>query len=100
MNAEHVAFSALLAGVVLSSVMLIKIEVAYHWQIKIIDAIREYIMHKYNNKEYQSVEEFDADSKMIDEIEPLEETIYRLTDWGYKRIVPPEIFEKIRPYIK
>ena len=100
MTLAHVLFSALLAGVVLSVVMLIKIEVAYCWQVRILDAIHDYITRKYNNNEYKSVEELEADRKMIDEIEPLEETVYRLLDWGYKRIVPSETLEKIRPYIK
>lgn len=96
MNLEHVLFSAALAGVVLDVVMLIKLEVAHHWHIKILDAIHAYI----KNKEYQSADELEADIRMYNEMEPLEATTYRLTDWGYKRIVPPETLEKIRPYIK
>lgn len=100
MNFEHVIFSAALAGIVLLAVMLIKLEVAYRWHIKILDAIHDYIVYKSKNEKYHSVDEFVADYKMYNEIEPLEETTYRLLDWGYKRIVPPETLEKIRPYIK
>lgn len=34
------------------------------------------------------------------EMEPYFRTYFRLWDWGYTRIVPPEVFEKIKPYIE
>ena len=100
MNFEHVIISALIADVVLYAVMIIKLEVAHHWHMKILDAIHDYIMRKVMNKEYHSWEALEADKRMMYEIEPLQDTVYRLLDWGYKRIVPPETLEKIRPYIK
>lgn len=35
-----------------------------------------------------------------DKMEPYDETLYRLWDWGYKRIVPKDVFDKIKDYIK
>lgn len=33
-------------------------------------------------------------------IENYEKTLFRLHDWSYKKIVPPDVLEKIEPYIK
>jgi hypothetical protein len=33
-------------------------------------------------------------------IEKFERTLFRLWDWGYKHIVPPEVLKRIKPYIK
>ena len=33
------------------------------------------------------------------EMESYEKTLFRLWDWGYTRILPPEKFELIKPYI-
>lgn len=35
-----------------------------------------------------------------DVMEAYDRTWLRLWDWGYTRIVPPEVLEKIKPYIK
>ena len=32
--------------------------------------------------------------------EPYNKTLFRFWDWGYTRIVLPEVFEKIKPYIE
>lgn len=34
------------------------------------------------------------------ECEPYEKTLWRLNDWGYTNIAPPDVLEKIQPYIK
>jgi len=71
--------------------MLIKIDNAYKNQEKILYAIDRYI---YETNNYikgfyllESMEDFDA-------------TIFRLTDWGYKNILPKEDFELIESYIQ
>ena len=33
-------------------------------------------------------------------MESYEKTLFRVWDWGYKNIVPPDVFEKIAPFIK
>lgn len=35
-----------------------------------------------------------------DNIEPYFVTLLRLWDWGYTRLLPPEKFELVKPYIK
>lgn len=35
-----------------------------------------------------------------DVMEDYNRTLYRLWDWGYTRIVPPEVFEEIKTYIE
>ena len=34
-----------------------------------------------------------------EDLESYESTLFRLWDWGYKRILPPEKFEIIKPFI-
>jgi hypothetical protein len=36
----------------------------------------------------------------FNDIEPFERTVFRLWDWGYKRILPKDKFEIIKPYLK
>jgi hypothetical protein len=33
-------------------------------------------------------------------MESYNKTLYRLWDWGYKRIVPKEIYDRIKDYIE
>ena len=35
-----------------------------------------------------------------DRMEDYNKTLFRLWDWGYKRIVPKEIYNRIKDYIK
>ena len=35
-----------------------------------------------------------------DDIEDYDKTLFRLWDWGYTRILPPEKYEIIKPYIR
>ena len=43
-----------------------------------------------------SVEEF---KEMLDSMESYESTLFRLTDWGYTKILPADKYEKIKDYI-
>lgn len=36
----------------------------------------------------------------FDDMESYKKTFFRLWDWGYTRILPPEKFEIIKPFIK
>lgn len=38
--------------------------------------------------------------KYFDMLEPYDKTLWRLYDWGYTRILPKEIFDKIKEFIK
>ena len=69
---------------------LIKNKNAYKNHIIIIEAIYEYCIEKNVD--------FALFSNMY--IEDYDDTVNRFWDWGYTRILPPEQFELIKPYIK
>lgn len=58
----------------------------------IIDAIYKYKMDCISKMECARVDYYD--------MEPYYETLKRVFDWGYKKILPPEKFEVIKPYIE
>lgn len=82
-----VAFSILLYNVLL----VFKVNNAYKNQTKILDAIDRYA---------DETKDFGKALCLLNNAEELDETIWRLTDWGYKNILPKEDFELIEPYIK
>lgn len=79
--------SACFFGILLS----IKIDNAGKNQIKILKAIDNYA---------DESEDYDKALILIRNMEDLRGTIFRLTDWGYKNILPKEDFELIEPYIQ
>jgi hypothetical protein len=58
-------------------------------RLKIIHAILHYNVYSQTG-DYISAN---------DVMEPYEQTLFRVWDWGYKRIVDSEIYYKIKPYI-
>lgn len=72
--------------------MIIKNENAYQQHMLITYAIGLYQLDKIDKREY------DYEVDFHDE-EPYDKTLWRLWDWGYTRILPPEKFEIIKPYI-
>lgn len=78
-----------LIGIAVNIFFLIKNNNAYKNHIIIIEAIYEYCREKNIdcNLFYMSMEDYD-------------DTVNRFWDWGYTRILPPEQFELIKPYIK
>lgn len=44
-------------------------------------------------------DKYDEAQVNMDDMESYDKTLWRLWDWGYKRILPPEKFEIIKPYI-
>lgn len=75
--------------------MLFKNENTFKQRMKIIEAIHDYFQSKIDIEE-MDVSEIDY---MYDSIEPYDNTLNRRFDWGYKNIVPPDVYEKIKPYI-
>lgn len=67
----------------------VKTSNTYNNTMKIIDAIHAYrLEYLWNAKvDYKDMETF-------------EQTLFRFWDWGYKRILPKDKFELIKPYIK
>lgn len=68
---------------------LIKNYVTYRNRAIIIYAIYLYAWH--NNLVVTDIH---------DDMEDYDQTLFRLLDFGYERILPPEQFEKIKPYIR
>lgn len=75
-------------------VLAIKNEVTFRQQMRINDAIYNYHVDCINRECYSEVK--------VDwlDIESYDKTLFRLWDWSYKRILPPDKFEIIKPYIK
>lgn len=71
---------------------IVKCDVTRRNHDVIIDAIYEYTSDALTNQYEIKVGYGDMES--------FEETDNRLWDWGYTRILPPEKFELIKPYIK
>lgn len=85
----------LIIWIVFWTMVLIKNHVTSRMQGKIIDAIFVYSMTCLDKYDFVS-----AHLVEFDDMESYEKTLFRLWDWGYTRILPPEKFELIKPYIK
>lgn len=70
----------------------VKNNLTYRYHMLFIDAIGRYQIEKLRKHEYT----YDVD---FDDLEGYNKTLLRLWDWGYTRILPPEKFEIIRPYV-
>lgn len=79
-----------LIGIAVDIFFLIKNKNTYKNHIIIVDAIYEYCIEKNVD--------FALFYNMY--IEDYDDTLNRFWDWGYTRILPPEQFELIKPYIK
>ena len=76
--------------------MMIKNNNTFKQRVKIIKAIHAYFQSKKDTEE-MDVSEIDY---MYHSLESYDDTLNRRFDWGCKNIVPPDIYEKIEPYIK
>ena len=79
-----------LIGIAVNVFFLIKNNNAYKNHIIIVEAIYEYCIEKNVD--------FALFYNMY--MEDYDDTLNRFWDWGYTRILPPEQFELIKPYIK
>lgn len=94
-----VLLSLCIAGLIMGAIMLIKNEVTWHNRMIVFNAIFLYCRDVVDHHDFS---ESDDPPYMVyfgDE-EDYEKTLYRLWDWGYTRILPPDKFEIIKPYIK
>ena len=74
-------------------VILIKNNVTFQQHEKVINAIYAYSMKLIEEHRWEDIQvEFD-------DMEPYDRTMLRLWDWGPTRILPPEKYEIIKPYI-
>lgn len=76
-------------------VILIKNQVTFSMHMKISKAIYDHHMECIDKYDFDALCAVDYEDE-----EAYEATLFRLWDWGYKRILPPEKFEIIKPYIK
>ena len=67
--------------------------VTYACYTKITDGIFIHNMIRIHEHRFSEIIEYD-------DMEPYLKTLFRLWDWGYKRILPKEKFELIKPYLK
>ena len=76
----------------------IRNDVVYRNRCKIIDAIHDYGIYLLIDKDDQ---ESPIKTKLIyDKMESHNKTIMRFWDFGYKRILPKQEFDKIKYFIK
>ena len=75
--------------------VFIKNGVTYYMQEKIGDAILAYQLDRIRKGDIHG-----SDLVSVWDIERYEKTLFRFWDWGYTRILPPEKFELIKPFIK
>lgn len=74
-------------------VALFKNENTFRNRSKILDAIYSYQMHLLSLGIYDH-------SDLYSYMEPYDATFYRFWDWGYTRILPPNYFKLIEPFIE
>ena len=87
-----VVIAILMAILVLTAIVdLVKNTVTFMNHNTIINAIHLYRMQCF----YKTKEPLVS----YEDMESYESTLFRLCDWGYKRILPPEKFEIIKPFI-
>lgn len=89
----YIWFSLLCSVFVFTVFMLIKSCNTCHNRIKILNGISMYIEDCWLTNDLSP----DVD---YDDMEEYDDTLFRLWDWGYKRILPKEKFEIIKPYIE
>lgn len=86
---------ALLFGVELFClVMFAKTEVTGRQRMRIVNAIWRYECERFDKGCWEKAE------VNYNDMEPFDKTLFRLWDWDCKRILPPEKYEIIKPYLK
>lgn len=93
MNPKYFLVGYGLAVVFLGIFALVRMEVVSRNRIKIIDAIFAYQTFQLH---LGNIDHTDFYSKM----ETFEQTERRIWDWGYTRILPPNYFKLIEPFIE
>lgn len=86
MIANVVIFSGLSMSLITLIFLWFKSDNALDMQIYIASGIHQYILAGGTDVTYADMESYLR-------------TIIRFWDWGYTRILPPDKFEKIRPYL-
>lgn len=90
----YLIFGLILGAAIVSALLLIKLPIAFINSVIIIDAICKFKLDRVKADDLVHVR--DVEYK---DMEAFEDTIFRLTDWGYKRILPKEKYKLIKPFI-
>lgn len=85
---------AFLLVAILGLILLLKNENTYKQHKIILQAIYNYRIDLHSKGIHYEIR------VNYDDMESYNKTFYRLWDWGYKNILPPDKFELIKPYIK
>lgn len=85
-----------LLTIIVCIISIIKTEVTYRNQMIIAKAIYDYSVQLIEKGQYDR----STFPVKYEDMEDFEVTLKRFWDWGYKRILSPEKFELIKPYIK
>ena len=88
----YVFLAAFMAGIIVSSYMLVRVRVAYRNQMRVCDAIYMYNLRCIRRGVVSEV--------YFDDMEDYSETVYRLFDFGCERILPPEKYLIIKPFLE
>lgn len=72
-------------------IICIRNNVAFNNRQIIIKAIYDYYAEDFNR--------YNPDFCFYDTLEPYYKTMFRIWDFGHKRIVPPEVYDLIKDYI-
>lgn len=78
-----------IVGLIGCGIMLIKNQITYKNLILITCAIHK---HNIDSANHGAAIDYDC-------MKDYDRAFYNLFYWGYKKLVPPEIYKKIRPYI-
>ena len=89
----------LILGLIFAIMMVVKNNYTYSNHLTISDAIFEYRTYVCEHHDFSTgaTPPYEVDWS---DMESYKKTLYRLWDWGYTRILPPDKFEIIKPYIK
>ena len=81
-------------GVIYCTIMLAKTEVTYRHLNMLLEATHAY------NLDCIDRDALDEMLNYFDIFPTYDSVLYRYFDWGYENILPKEVMEKIRPFIK
>lgn len=92
MDITTVALIFITLFLTISVILAAKNDRTYRLQMLFIEAVGMYQMEKLSKGEFTYEVEFD-------DLEEYNKTLFRMWDWGYTRILPPEKLEIILPYV-
>lgn len=83
-----------LAALIFYGYMWLKVNNACRNHVLIATAIFLYREDRFGQKDFGHV-----DDVRFEDLEEFEKTVFRMTDWGYKRILPKEKYELVKPFL-